>query len=781
MVEPLLVGLNEPQRLAVVTTEGPLLILAGAGSGKTRVLTHRIAWLLQQGVAPWRILAVTFTNKAAQEMRHRVEQIVGDPAKRMMVTTFHSACVRFLREDIEHLGYPRSFVVYDTDDQLRLVKEIMRVDNIQGKDWTPARLRGAIDQAKNKMVTPDQLAEELRSSPGNPTVRVYRRYDAALKAAGAVDFNDLLNLMVKLFQEHPAVLRRYQERFRYIMVDEYQDTNKAQYTLLQLLMKRPAGEPRNLAVVGDDDQSIYAFRGADVQNILDFERDFPEATVVRLEQNYRSTEPILEVAHAVVRHNRGRMEKKLWTEQKTGEPVRLITSMDEQEEAESIAGEIRRATGTGTRYGDVAIIYRTNAASRPFEQVMVRAGIPHILVGAARFYERKEVRDLLAYLKLILNPADDMALLRIVNVPGRGIGPKAVDAIRDAAEAQGLPMLAGLRRWSQDKGKAKEEGRKLCVLLDQWRESLGSLPAGELVHRVVEQSGYGPMLRAENTDESKGRLENLEALARAVEEPFDDAMLYDDLFREESKVDLEDPEARLRFFVDRVSLAGQDESLPGPEDEGKVTLLTAHLAKGLEFPTVYVVGLHEGGFPHFRAMEDERELEEERRLAYVAFTRAKSRLVLCRARRRMVPGSGYRDVPASPFLRLIPPHLLKQGGAWASTSSTPSPFEQRLAARQRPPSTWAAPASLSTRPPPASAPRPPPAPAAESDESLRTVSLDASTALKPGMEVLHPSFGRGMVQEVQGSPGNQKLVVHFRHHGRKSLMARMANLEVVLP
>lgn len=776
MAEPLLDGLNEPQRLAVVTTEGPLLILAGAGSGKTRVLTHRIAWLVQQGVAPWRILALTFTNKAAQEMRHRVEQIVGDPAKRMMVTTFHSACVRFLREDIQHLGYPRSFVVYDTDDQLRLVKEIMRVDNIQGKDWTPAKLRGAIDRAKNKMTTPDQLAEELRSSPGNPTVRVYRRYDAALKAAGAVDFNDLLNLMVKLFQEHPAVLRRYQERFRYIMVDEYQDTNKAQYTLLQLLMKRPAGESRNLAVVGDDDQSIYAFRGADIQNILDFERDFPEVTVVRLEQNYRSTEPILEVAHAVVRHNRGRMEKKLWTAQKQGEAVRLITSMDEAEEAETIAGEIRRGSksgdGTGTRYGDVAIIYRTNAASRPFEQVMVRAGIPHILVGAARFYERKEVRDLLAYLKLILNPADNMALLRIINVPGRGIGPKAVDGIRDAAEAEGLPMLAGLRRWSQDKGKAKEEGRKLCVLLDQWRESLGTLPAGELVHRVVEQSGYGPMLRAENTDESKGRLENLEALARAVEERFDDAMLYDDLFREESSVDLEDPEARLRFFVDRVSLAGQDESLPGPEDEGKVTLLTAHLAKGLEFSTVYVVGMHEGGFPHFRAMEDERELEEERRLAYVAFTRAKSRLVLCRARRRLVPGSGFKDVPPSPFLRLIPPHLLKQGSTWSSAGSGPSPFEQRLAARQRPASTWTAPASLSARPGPA---------ATANEESVRTVALDDATAVRAGMEVLHPTFGRGTVQEVQGSPGNQKLVVHFRHHGRKSLMARMANLELVLP
>ncbi|NOY27962.1 MAG: UvrD-helicase domain-containing protein, partial [Oligoflexia bacterium] len=528
-----LAGLNPPQCHAVETIDGPLLILAGAGSGKTRVLTHRIAYMLDKGVDPRSILAVTFTNKAAAEMKHRVAALVGDVARRILVTTFHSACVRFLRSDIQHLGYPRSFAIYDTDDQQRLVKAIMKAQGVTAKEWTPRRLRGAIDRAKSRMIDPDVLAEELRRDLGNPTVRVYRSYQAALKAAGAVDFNDLLNLVVDLWRGHPDVLARYQRRFRFVMVDEYQDTNRAQYELIRLLMRRPVGDSRNIAVVGDDDQSIYAFRGADLRNILDFERDFPDATVVRLEQNYRSTGNILAAAHAVVSKNSGRMDKTLWTDKGDGQPLRLITVQDDNAQAETVINEIRALVRDGRyRWGDCAIIYRTNASSRPFEQVLVRAGVPHVLVGARKFYERREVRDLLGYLKLVLNPADDMAWARVVNVPARGIGIKTMDTIRAVASARGVPMLAATRIWSQGKGKARQAAAELCRLVDHWAEDATQLAPGRLVQQIVGQTGYGGMLSQEGTEEASGRLENLEALARAVEEPFDDAQLVDDLFED---------------------------------------------------------------------------------------------------------------------------------------------------------------------------------------------------------------------------------------------------------
>ncbi|RME21465.1 MAG: ATP-dependent DNA helicase PcrA, partial [Deltaproteobacteria bacterium] len=656
----LLDGLNPPQREAASRIEGPLLILAGAGSGKTRVLTHRIAHMLDQGIDPRHILAVTFTNKAAGEMKERVHNLVGERGRRILVTTFHSACVRFLRQDIEVLGYPRSFTIYDTDDQNRLLKRLLAAEGIRSKEWTPARLRGVIDRAKNRMQTPRELAEELRHSPGDPSARLYARYQEELQAAGAVDFNDLLNLVVRLWREHPAVLARYQRRFRYVMVDEYQDTNRAQYELIRLLMARPPGEPRNIAVVGDDDQSIYAFRGANIRNILDFERDFPDATVVRLEQNYRSMGNILAAAHAVVRHNAGRMDKKLWTDRGDGEPVVVRAYDDPNAEAEAIVAEIRRQVEAGARrYGDTAIIYRTNAQSRSFEQVMVRSGVPHVLVGARKFYERREVRDLLAYLKLVLNPADDMALLRVINVPRRGIGAKSLESLRQYAAREGVPLLAAARTWSRGKGRAQAGAARFVEQIDHFTELARTLEPGRLVERIAAETGYIDALRSEDSEEARGRIDNIAALASAVDEPVDAAALFDVTAMSGAEgdgaaLDLDDPLVRLQLFCDRVSLAGQDEDLPDADDAGQVTLLTAHLAKGLEFPQVYVVGMFEGGFPHFRAMDREEDIEEERRLVYVAMTRARDRLVLTRSRRNLVVGEGYRDVRPSRFLADLP-------------------------------------------------------------------------------------------------------------------------------
>ncbi|MCB9777178.1 MAG: UvrD-helicase domain-containing protein [Alphaproteobacteria bacterium] len=808
----LLSGLNPEQRRAAEHIDGPLLILAGAGSGKTRVLTHRIAWMLHKGVDPRSILAMTFTNKAAAEMKHRVAQLVGDRAKRILVSTFHSACVRFLRQDIHHLGYPRSFNIYDTDDQTRLFKEIARDMRLDSKQWSPARLRSEVDQAKNKLWTPDDLAADRSRDPGDPVASVYARYQAALVTAGAVDFNDLLGLVERLWREHPAVLERYQRRFRYLMVDEYQDTNRAQYALIRLLMKRPPGESQNVAVVGDDDQSIYAFRGADIRNILDFKKDFPGATVVRLEQNYRSTGNILAAAHGVVQHNPGRMDKQLWTAAGDGPRVRVIACDDEGAEAERVVGELRRRVQQGAaRWGDFAVIYRTNAASRPFENVLVRAGVPHVLVGARKFYERREVRDLLSYLKLVLNPADELAWARIINVPRRGIGDKTVAGIRELGQQLGVPPLEATARWAAaGGGQARKAAARLCEQLAGWSEDAKTTSPGELVQRIAEQSGYAAALREEGTDEARSRLENVEALCRAAEEPFDDAELFDDLFVEAAAVDLEDPLVRLTLFLDRVSLAGQDEDLPDDDDHGKVTLLTAHLAKGLEFPVVYTVGMVEGGFPHFRALEREEDLEEERRLVYVAFTRAQQQLVVTRPRRRLFPGRGYESAQPSRFLGDIPPQVAEHegsafsgggygGSAFGGGGGYRSPHDAGLHARRAERAGYRPPAGLgggsagaSRRTPSGPEGRAPfrsaamaggrgPLSTAEPDAELRLVTPEDPSELQPGTEVFHPQFGRGTIQERQGSPANMKLVIHFKGHGRKKLFLRHAHLEIVLP
>jgi DNA helicase-2/ATP-dependent DNA helicase PcrA len=734
-------GLNSEQRAAVETVDGPLLILAGAGSGKTRVLTQRVSYLLATGVPAWQILAVTFTNKAAAEMRNRVRDQVGETANKVFVSTFHSACVRILRQDIEPMGFKRNFTIYDIDDQRRLVKQLLKDNDIDSKVWSPRKVMGIIDQAKTKMQDAAAFKAERGVRANDPAPRIFAAYEKHLQVANAVDFNDLLNHTVRLLQQHPAVLKRYQDRFRYIMVDEYQDTNLSQYLLIKLL----AGQHRNLAVVGDDDQSIYAFRGANIRNILDFEKDFPEAKVVRLERNYRSTSPILEAAHGVVRNNGGRMVKKLWTEHEGGEKVRLVVAQDEMEEAARVLSHIQRGHRAGKRWSDFAIIYRTNAASRPFEQALVRARVPHILVGARKFYERREIRDMLGYLKLVLNPTDDMACLRVINVPSRGIGAVSIRGIRNIAENEGVPMLAAVERWARTgRGRARKAALEFFEMLSAARIDAREMPPGELVAHLAEASGYAPSLRNEETPEAQSRLENVSELARAVEEePILDGEGSDH------------PMDRLQAFVDRASLAGQSDELPEEDrNDGQVTLLTAHLAKGLEFPVVFCTGMVEGGFPHHLSREREEDLEEERRLVYVAFTRAMRELIITRPRRRLVMGQGFQTVEPSRFLDEIPEHVIT-----GDISRAPS-----WKLRRKPPVDQTA----------------EPVKPAVPQGLFRTVEPEGPEDLSPGTRVMHPTFGTGVIRKAEGGPANLKLHIAFDKHGSKAVFARYARLEVLV-
>ncbi|MFT5685533.1 MAG: DNA helicase-2/ATP-dependent DNA helicase PcrA, partial [Myxococcota bacterium] len=517
----ILAGLNDEQRRAVETIDGPLLILAGAGSGKTRVLTHRIAHMLQNGVRPWNILAVTFTNKAASEMKARVAALVGEGADKILVTTFHSACVRFLRRDIAALGYRTSFTIFDTDDQIRLIKSILKDMGLDPKARPPRAFLSHIESAKNSMKPPDPTA----ANRGDHAEQIYLRYQTALKENNGVDFNDLIGLMVRLFKENPEILDRYQERYKYLMVDEYQDTNQAQYQLVQLL----AAKYRNLAVVGDDDQSIYAFRGADISNILNFNKHFPDAAVIRLERNYRSTGTILKAASTVVARNRGRMAKTMWTEAGDGEKIGVIIGSDEEREAELIVQRIQKLCQKGRKPSDFAIIYRSNAASRIFEQQLLQARLPHVLIGAQKFYERREIRDVLGYLKLILNPTDDMAFQRVINSPPRGIGGKSLQGIIEEANLRGMPLLEAARGWSmRGRGKARTSSGDFCRMIDSLTAEALIVEPGKLVKQVATRSGYLDRINKENTPESQARLENINELIRAMESAVEDEGIDED-------------------------------------------------------------------------------------------------------------------------------------------------------------------------------------------------------------------------------------------------------------
>jgi DNA helicase-2/ATP-dependent DNA helicase PcrA len=628
----ILTHLNPPQRDVVTAAEGPVLVLAGAGSGKTRVIAHRIAYLLGvRGVHPRNVLAMTFTNKAAEEMRRRVDALLAPAGLRApLIATFHSTCVRILREHIRHIGYKPHFVIYDEDDRLAVVKECMREQDMDERALTPSAIAYRISHAKNQMLSAEDVEQAARGPREEQIAAVYRRYQERLAESGALDFDDLLLLTVRLFERVPEVLAWYRGLWKYVLVDEYQDTNRAQY----LIIRQLTGVHRNICVVGDPDQSVYRWRGADLRNILDFERDYPGTRVVRLEQNYRSTRRILAVASAVIANNVARKEKTLWTENVEGDPPEIYRAWDEHEEANFVAQTIRRLGDEGAEYADVAVFYRTNAQSRVLEDALRRAGIPYVLVGAVRFYERKEIKDVLAYVRLVINPSDDVAFRRAVAAPSRGIGRTSLVRLEPEAARGRRSLLEQCAMVPADvTGKprrALEEFRSLIATLADKR---AGMPVPAFIDEVLSASGYREALRQERSAEAEGRLENLEELISAAED-----------------YQLSAEEPSVEGFLDAVTLVSDVDEL-GADVRG-VTMMTLHSAKGLEFPAVFMTGMEEGVFPHSRSMGDAEEIEEERRLCYVGFTRAEQRLFLSYALHRRLHGYGLGE--PSRFLLEIP-------------------------------------------------------------------------------------------------------------------------------
>ncbi len=724
----LLAQLNPMQQLAVKHDTGPLLLLAGAGSGKTRALTHRIAWLVRMyRVDPWQILAVTFTNKAAGEMRERLEDLLGD-IQGLWVSTFHAACVRILRREIEALGFSRNFTIYDDQDQERLLKVILQELNIDDKQLKPRAIAAAIDRAKNKGLWPEQLDDgDHRSAE---IIRIYALYQERLQQANALDFGDLLMQTVRLFEEHPEVLEKYRQRFHYILVDEFQDTNQVQYRLVSLL----ASGHGNLCVVGDDDQSIYRWRGAEVGNILNFERDYPGCETIRLEQNYRSTKTILDAAGAVVSQNRGRKPKKLWTENTDGEGVTLETLPDDLEEGRYLASEISRLQRGGRKLRDIAVFYRTNAQSRVIEEALRNARLPYVMFGGVKFYARMEVKDILAYLRILCNPADAVSARRVINVPARGIGAVTINKISTfETEAGGfLPACRLALDRGALKGAAASKVQAFIELISEFTEMAAETPYPELTAALIEKTGYGPQLRAERTEEARNRLDNLEQLLAGMEEHFG-------------------REGTLEEYLEEVSLITDIDSYDPSLD--RVTLMTLHAAKGLEFPVVFMVGMEEDLFPHSRSADGPEALEEERRLCYVGMTRAMEKLYLSHARRRRIFGD-YQFNPPSRFLAEIPTELLDH--------PTPSGLHQPASHNL---------ASLFDQSEPDFPEEDP-----FFDDDVRVVP-DAEEGLRIGLQVRHLKFGVGTVRRIEGQGDNQKVTVYFHRFGPKKLLVKFAGLE----
>lgn len=642
LTENLLEGLNPKQIEAVKTTEGPLLIMAGAGSGKTRVLTHRVAYLMvEKGVNPYNILAITFTNKAAREMKERIGAIMGESAQNVWISTFHSMCVRMLRRDIDRLGYNRNFTILDTTDQLSVIKNILKELNIDSKKFDPRAILGAISNAKNELVDADEYEKSAAGYYEKVVSDVYKEYQRRLRRNSALDFDDLIMVTIQLFERVPEVLEYYQRKFHYIHVDEYQDTNRAQYTLVKLL----AARFKNLCVVGDSDQSIYRWRGADIANILSFEKDYPNANVILLEQNYRSTKKILEAANEVIKNNVNRKPKNLWTDNDDGKEIVYYRAEGEKTEAQFVAGKIKELTEAGKRSrSDIAILYRTNAQSRVMEEVLIKSNIPYNIVGGTKFYDRKEIKDLLAYLRLIANPDDDVSFQRIINVPKRGIGASSVDKISAYANERDLSMFESLGEadFIGLSGRAANSAAAFYELIKNFAQMQEFLSVTELVEEVIEKSGYRDMLKAEKSLEAESRLENIEeflSVTKSFEAQNDDKSL-------------------VAFLTDLALVADIDQLDNEGAASDAVTLMTLHSAKGLEFPIVFLIGMEEGIFPHNRSLIDEEEMEEERRLAYVGITRAEEELYLTNAEMRTLYGRTNMN-PASRFIDEIPDELLE--------------------------------------------------------------------------------------------------------------------------
>ena len=728
--------LNEAQRRAVMASGGPLMILAGPGSGKTRVIAHRIAFLVEERhVPPWRIMAVTFTNKAAREMRERVEDLLGSAASELAMGTFHSICARILRRDGEPIGLSRDFAIYDTDDQMSLIRGIESELDIDPKRFPPRAVLSAISTAKNEQRGPEQFQRQADSYYEEIVARVYTKYEAALRRAGAVDFDDLLGRTLELFDGFPEVAERYAERYLHVLVDEFQDTNLVQFRLARIL----AGTHRNLTVVGDPDQSIYSWRAADIRNILNFEEDFPDATTVLLEQNYRSTGHILRAAHAVIARAEGRPEKRLWTENPEGSKVIEFEADFSEEEGLFIAGEINKLVRSGqVKPAGVAVMYRTNAQSRAIEEAFLARGVRYRIVGGTRFYDRAEVRDLLAYLRLIHNEYDTVAFRRIVNVPNRGIGDKTAGEVVAGAAELGLSPISGAHRTVRGDDEASaipklalRSRQALAVfldLMDAVSREREHLSVADLLDRVLARINYKEYLEKHDRDHAETRWENVQEL-RAV------AAQYEEVERE----------ASLSAFLEEVALVSDIDD-PGAEAPDAVTLITLHAAKGLEYPVVFIAGMEEGLLPHFRAIEampDRTQMEEERRICYVGMTRARDRLFLTRARRRFMYGS-IRAHPASRFLADIPNEEVSAPGGEARRGDTMSPRGLRAAAAAR-----------------------------------REEDFEAQPGFSPGDRVRHSTFGVGVVIAVALQGGDQQVTVAFPDQGVKKLLQSFARLEPV--
>lgn len=738
--------LNEQQKEAVLHTEGPLLILAGAGSGKTRVLTHRIAYLIEEkGVNPWNILAITFTNKAAGEMRERVDNLVGFGSESIWVSTFHSMCVRILRRHIDLLGFDTNFTIYDTDDQKTLMKDICKLLQIDTKLFRERSLLAAISQAKNELVTPEEFRIQAQGDFSRQKIAsVYEEYEKQMCANNALDFDDLLVKAVQLFQTQADVLDYYQERFRYIMVDEYQDTNTVQFELVRLL----SAKYRNLCVVGDDDQSIYKFRGANIRNILDFEQVFPDAKVIKLEQNYRSTSNILNAANAVIRHNHGRKDKTLWTDNGEGDKINVRQFDTAFDEAEYIVGDIRERVESGkAAYNDHAILYRTNAQSRMFEEKFVTANIPYKIVGGINFYARREIKDLLAYLKTIDNGRDDLAVRRIINVPKRGIGLTSINRVQEYASGREIGFYEALRAVDliPNIGRGASKLESFVALIEHFKTDAKELTISELMQEILEETGYIESLKEEGSEEAESRIENIDELISKI-------TAY-----EETCEDRDEP-ATLNGFLEEVALVADIDSLD--ESNDYVVLMTLHSAKGLEFPHVYLAGMEDGIFPSYMTItaDDPEEVEEERRLCYVGITRAEEELTLTCARRRMIRGETQYN-KMSRFLKEIPMELLSTGAVFQK----PEPEEERKpSAYQQARQAFRAKAFVQPG-------------AARSFGSPK----GEGPGYQVGDRVRHVKFGEGTVTAMVEGGRDYEVTVDFDGPGTKKMFAAFAKLQKI--
>ena len=778
--EELLEGLNEPQKAAVMHAGPPLLVVAGAGSGKTRVLTRRIAWLISERKAhPGSILAITFTNKAAAEMRERVEELVGRRARIMWVSTFHSACVRILRKEIDKFGYKSSFSIYDAADSKRLMQIVLRELDLDPKRYQPRAVLNWVSNQKNELVDHEDATKNARNHLEETYAQAYAMYQQRLRDANALDFDDLIMTTVHLFQAFPEVRENYRRRFRHVLVDEYQDTNHAQYALVRELCAHDIGrpvtaggadpdapdgdgavEPSELMVVGDADQSIYAFRGASIRNILQFEEDFPDAKTILLEQNYRSTQTILEAANAVISRNKGRKAKNLWSDAGEGERIVGYVADDEHDEARFVSEQIDKLVDTeGIKPSDVAVFYRTNAQSRVFEEVFIRTGQPYRVVGGVRFYERREVRDALAYLRMLVNPADEISLRRVLNTPKRGIGERAEACVEALAQRERITFWEALQRADEAPGIATRSLTAIRGFVEMVQELQSMVDAGEradvVLEAVLARSGYLAELEASDDPQDETRVENLAELVAVAREFADDPVLGPSADPAEA-AGPDAPTPTLGDFLERVALVADSDQIPDADETGGVvTLMTLHTAKGLEFPVVFLTGMEDGVFPHQRARGDQPELEEERRLAYVGVTRAQKRLFVSRAVVRSAWGAPSHN-PASRFLDELPVDLVD----WQRTEAAQTSWSRPVAAyaqRSQPTRRFGS-------------------AAARADADARGKTREVPT-LEPGDRVVHDSFGMGTVVTMEGIGDKAVASIDFGSQGVKRLLMRYAPVE----